>query len=145
MAAPAWQVKTVGLKSLLKKLDADEIVGPEKTRILKDAADETKQSLAPTLPRLTGKSAAKITSTATPIMASVSVPRYPFVFLEAGSLNHGGATRSHRRLTAATRKAGKYRITPRRFLSKERTKVRKRLIDLVSRMKTRMEKRWGVL
>jgi len=140
---PAWQVKTVGLNALLKKLDHATLVAPEKTRILKEAAEETKRSLAPTLPRLTGKSAAKITSQATPQAASVSVPRYPFVFLEAGSLNHGTATRSHRRLTAATRRAGKYRITPRRFLSKERSKVRKRLIDLVSRMVPRIKKRWA--
>lgn len=142
--ATAWQVKTVGLDRLLKKLDAEEIVTPEKTRILKEAADETKTSLAPTLPRRTGASAAQLTATATPLSASVSVPRYPFVFLEAGSQYHEGAgERPHTRKTAAQFRAGRYRITPRRFLAKERTKVRKRLVSLIESMKAGVEKRWA--
>lgn len=142
--AAAWQVKSVGLDRLLKKLDATEIVEPEKTRILKEAADETKASLAPTLPRRTGASASKISATATPLKASVSIPRYPFVFLEAGSQYHQGeGARPHTRKTAAQFKSGKYRITPRRFLAKERTKVRQRLIVLIQVMKVRVEKRWS--
>lgn len=141
---PAWQVKTVGLDSLLKKLDAGEIITPEKTRILKEAADETKRSLGPTLPRRTGASASKLSATASPLRASVSIPRYPYVFLEAGSQYHQGAgPRVHRAKTAAQRKAGRYRISPRRFLSRERSKVRKRLITLIAEMKHRIEKRWA--
>jgi hypothetical protein len=142
--AAAWQVKTVGLDSLLKKLDVENTVTPEKTRILKEAADETKRSLAPTLPRRTGASASKLHAEATPLRAFVGVPRYPFVFLEAGSQYHEGAgPRAHRAKTAAQRRSGRYRITPRRFLSKERTKVRRRLIELIARMKQRVEKRWA--
>jgi hypothetical protein len=140
----AWQVKTVGLDRILKKLDAEEMVTPEKTRILREAADETKRSLGPTLPRRTGASASKLTSHATPLAASVSIPRYPFVFLEAGSQYHEGPSpRVRRAKTAAQRRGGRYRITPRRFLTKERSKVRKRLVDLVDRMKQRVEKRWA--
>lgn len=137
------KIKTVGLDSLLKKLDVTDLVEPEKTRILKEAADETKRSLAPTLPRRTGASASKIAAHASPLAASVTVPRYPYVFLEAGSQYHEGpGPRVHRARTAAQRRAGRYRISPRRFMSKERTKVRHRLIDLVARMKQRVEKRW---
>lgn len=137
-------VKTVGFDRLLKKLDAETIVEPEKTRILKEAAEETKASLGPTLPRRTGASASKISAQASPLKASVTVPRHPFIFLEAGSQYHQGAgARPHVRKTAAQFKAGKYRIAPRRFLAKERTKVRKRLVDLIGRMKDRVEKRWA--
>lgn len=140
----AWDVKTVGLDKLLKKLDVDNLVTPEKTRILKEAADDTKRSLGPTLPRRTGASAAKLEAHATPTAASVGVPRYPYVFLEAGSQFHeGSGPRAHRAKTAAQRRGGRYRIQPRRFLTKERTKVRRRLIDLIQRMKARVEKRWA--
>ena len=137
-------VKVVGLNALLKKLDATQLIEPEKTALLKEAADQTKESLRPTVPRATGASVSKLAAVATPAMAKVTLPRYPLIFLEAGSqYNDTGAARVHKRKTAAQWKAGRYRITPRRFLTKERTRVRKRLIDLIGKMKQRVEKRWA--
>jgi len=139
-------VKVVGFDAILRKLDAT-IVEPEKEHILREAALQTMASLKPTLPRLTGASVARVRAAVNPNQAAVLLPRYPYIFLEAGSqyphvLNAKG-NRIHRRKTAAQWRAGTYRIRPRRFLRNERTKTRRRLVDLVQKMKQRIERRWS--
>lgn len=137
-------VKVVGVEKLLKKLDMQTIVEPERKQLLATAASQTKSSLGPTLPRRSGASASQLTARLRNSESwSVDVPRVPFIFLEAGSQYHEGAgPRKHVRKTAAQRRAGRYRIKPMRFMSRERARVRKRLAELILRMKQDIEKQW---
>lgn len=144
--ASTLTAKVVGLDKLAKKL-AVEISGKDEQQLVKTAGEQTKTSYGPTLPRATGASASKLSLSVTETSAKVSVPRHPFVFLEKGSqyphvLNSRG-NRSHRAKKAAQWKTGTYRIKARRFQSKERSKVRKRLIALLTKLKADKEKRWA--
>lgn len=154
----AGDVKVIGLDKLRKKLDPQNLLEPELERIIKEEGQATVSSLGPTLPKGPKNSAAQLRVTTTPIMAVVSLPRVPFIFLEAGSLypkvgvtgasvSVNGVTtykRSHRRLTAAKRRQGTYRIQPRRFLRTEYRKIRQRMKQRVEvTLKSRLEKAWS--
>lgn len=153
----ASDVKLLGFDKLRKKLDPQNLLEPEMEAILREEGKATVSSLGPTLPKGPKNSASQLAVTSTPIMARVTLPRVPFVFLEAGTqyphagagafITQNGATsfkRSHKRRTAAQWKRGTYRIQPRRFLRNEYKRIRARMKQRVqTTLKARIEKRWS--
>lgn len=153
----AGDVKLLGFDKLRKKLDPENLLEPELARILKEEGQATVGSLGPTLPKGKHNSASKLAVTTTPVMARVTLPRVPFVFLEAGTqYPHAGAgafvttngvttfKRSHKRRTAKQWKQGTYRIQPRRFLRNEYRRIRARMKQRVQvTLKQRIERKWS--
>lgn len=130
---------------LLKKLDPDKLIEPSKVNLLRSAAQQGADHLRPIVPRLTGASAGKVDYRVSAQTAKITAPSFPLIFLEGGSQYHEGeGKRAHTKKTKAQFRAGRFRIKPRRFLSKTRTWVRQQLANvLIPAEQRRIESEWS--
>lgn len=117
----AATVKVVGVEKLLKKLDADKLAGPEKSRIIQATARFAQGQLETRVPRRSGTLANSMRLQSSPDSARLSLGAFYGRFQEFG-------TRYVRR---------------RRFMARTIGAARKELRRLVEEAKSNIERKWA--
>ena len=130
------------LDKLLDKLDAQKLVTPVRQDIVGKSIAAAHASLRDNLPRGPRGDASKLTATVSPMTAKVSVPRVPFVYLEAGS-QYPRAAGAPKRVHRAGVKRGPLRIKARHFMSKARKVARTTIAQEIAAAKALIERRWS--
>lgn len=142
------RVRVQGLPKLLKKLNAEHLTEPERKEIIHEAGRFAHDFIGPLIPRAAehhGPSAALASTLAARYGdwgARVAVDAFPGAFLEFGTQVSSGP-RDRRRRTAAAWRAGTYRISPRRFMSKTIGRTRALMREqLIPKAVANIERRW---
>lgn len=127
----AATVKVIGLDKLLKKLDASQIVGPARTRIIRSAAEYGEGQLRKRVPRAIGTLASSISLQPNKMGAKVSVGNAEAFygrFLEFGTYSADSRT---------------VHIKRRRFMARTLGATRKELRRLVEVEVGSIERKWA--
>lgn len=142
-------LQVIGLPRVLKKLDEQISTKFEEKHVLgelgQQGAGELRSLLQPTFP----KTSASVATTLSPERATINANRYPYVFFERGSQYPvarqlgpaSSGTRRHRRRTGISNAA--LRIQPRRFLSRTRRGLIRKLPAAIERARQAREKAWA--